>query len=126
MDIESPKKLLFCAMTACAHSDELRGDLVNLYEMLVKSNDIDPNFGIIKLMLDTLMGEFEQFQLKQGEEDIDKEGIEELNKAASAFLWIYRITNHVEGYRPLFDILENATEFNKAINETNQFLEDNQ
>ena len=49
-------------MTACAHSDELRDDLVNLYDMLDNSKDIDPNFGIIKMMLDALMGEFEEFQ----------------------------------------------------------------
>ena len=128
MDKENPKRLLFCAMTACANSDELRDDLVNLYDMLDNSKDIDPNFGIIKMMLDALMGEFEKFQMNNGEEvdELDKEAISDMNKAAAAFLWIYRITNHIEGYTPLFDVLESANEFNRAINKTNQFLEDNQ
>lgn len=115
-------------MTACANSDELRDDLVNLYDMLENSKNIDPNFGIIKMMLDALVGGFEEFQRMRGEEadELDKEAISDMNKAAAAFLWIYRITNHIEGYAPLFDVLESATEFNRAINKTNQFLEDNQ
>lgn len=128
MDKEDPKRLLFCAMTACANSDELRDDLVNLYDMLDNSKNIDPNFGIIKIMLDALMGEFEKFQMINGEgvDEIDKEAISDMNKAAAAFLWIYRITSHIDGYSPLYDVLESATEFNRAINKTNQFLEDNQ
>lgn len=126
MDLKEPKRLLFCAMTACANSDELMEDLVNLYNALEESDDIDPKFGIIKRMLDTLMGEFGQFQTKNGEEALDKEAINELNKAAAAFLWIHRIASHVEQYLPLFDVLESANDFNKAINKTNQFLEENQ
>jgi len=128
MDKEDPKRLLFCAMTACANSDELRDDLVNLYDMLDNSKNIDPNFGIIKIMLDALMDEFEKFQMINGEgvDELDREAISDMNKAASAFLWIYRITSHIDGYSPLYDVLESATEFNRAINKTNQFLEDNQ
>lgn len=128
MDKEDPKRLLFCAMTACANSDDLRDDLVRLYDMLDNSDDIDPNFGIIRMMLDALMGEFEKFQMINGEgvDEIDKEAISDMNKAAAAFLWIYRITSHIDGYSPLYDVLESATEFNRAINKTNQFLEDNQ
>ena len=126
MDDLDPRKILFCAMVACTNSDELRKDLVNLYDLLVNSNKFKTGFEDIKNTLDGGLAGFAEFQKSTGGESIPPEAIEDLNKAAAAYVWCYRIHYHVEEYIPLFAVLESASDFNAAINGTNEFLEKNQ